>query len=411
MKAFNKDFLPAMALGITVTIGYGTVYYAYAILLPYMAEDLGISLSKAFGFLSIGMFIGGLIFPLWGYIVDRFGGKWLMTLGAIVAGLTLMPLAFVTNNYELLGAISLAEIFGLSILYSVAFPSVTRLKLSVTPQQSISVITLFGGVASTIFWPSTLALYENIGWANTWLVWGALLILVCAPLNFYALNRPEYDTQSNTKKQPLPYTLVAQQDRKKALFSMVVSFVFAGYVMGALMTLLVTNLQDLGHTAAIAAMAGAVIGPFKTIGRFAEMLISKNLYPLVTYYLSVGLMVAGLAVLLTLGFTVWGLLLAAALYGMGDGIKTIANGTLPLALFGGEGYGKLLGWVNLVTSIFNASSPFVFAWITETYGGWWSFAVMCAFMLMAGAFALLIPNPRNGLVQHFNIKKSAKTNP
>jgi len=188
IKTFNKDYLPAMALGITVTIGYGTVYYAYAILLPYMAKDLGIGLSQAFGFLSIGVFVGGLIMPVWGHIVDRFGGKWLMTMGAVLSGLTLIPLAFVTNNYELLGAIALAEVFGLSILYSVAFPSVTRLKLSVTPQQSISIITLFGGVASTIFWPSTLALYQNIGWANTWLVWGVVLIVVCAPLNFYALN-------------------------------------------------------------------------------------------------------------------------------------------------------------------------------------------------------------------------------
>lgn len=407
LKTFNKDFLPAMALGITVTIGYGTVYYAYAILLPYMAKDLDISLSEALGFLSIGVFVGGLIMPVWGHIVDRFGGKWLMTIGAVLSGLTLMPLAFVTNNYELLGAIALAEVFGLSILYSVAFPSVTRLKLSVTPQQSISIITLFGGVASTIFWPSTLELYENIGWANTWLVWGVALIAVCAPLNFYALNRPEHDIQSKAKKQPLPYTLVAKQDRKKALFSMVVSFVFAGFVLGALMTLWVTNIQGLGHTAAMAATAGAVIGPFKTIGRFAEMLISKNLYPLVTYYLSVALMVAGLVTLLILGFTVWGVLLAAALYGMGDGIKTIANGTLPLALFGGEGYGKLLGWVNLVMGVFSASSPFVFAWITETYSGWWSFAVMCACLVMAGVFALLIPDPRKRSRTTFNIRKSA----
>lgn len=394
LTTFNKDYLPAMALGITVTIGYGTVYYAYSILLPYMAKDLGLRLSQVFGYLSIGVFVGGLVMPLWGYIVDRYGGKWLMTIGAVLSGLTLMPLAFVSNNYELLGAIALAEIFGLSILYSVAFPSVTRLKLSVTPQQSISVITLFGGVASTIFWPSTLALYESIGWANTWLVWGAVLILVCGPLNYYALNRPEHDTRSTSKKQPLPYPIVAEHDRRKALFSMVASFIFAGYVMGSLMTLWVTNLQDLGHTAAMAAIAGAVIGPFKTIGRFAEMLISKNLYPLVTYFVSIALMVVGLSALLTIGFTVWGVLVAAAIYGMGDGIKTIANGTLPLALFGGEGYGKLLGWVNLTTSVFKASSPFVFAWITETYGGWWSLAIMCACLVMAGVFAFLIPDPR-----------------
>lgn len=391
---FNKDFLPSMALGITVTVGYGTVYYAYAILLPYMAKDLGLRLSHIFGILSLGIFVGGLVLPVWGHIVDRFGGKWLMTFGALLSGLALIPLAYVNNSIELFFAIAIAEIFGLSILYNVAFPSVTRLKLSVSPQHSISVITLFGGVASTIFWPATLALYEHMGWANTWLVWGAVLILVCAPLNFYALNRPEHDAKSNAKKQPLPYPLVAEKQRKLALFGMVASFMMSGYIMGALMTLWVTNLQDLGHTATMAAIAGAVIGPFKTVGRFAEMLISKNLYPLITYFASIGLMLSGLTAVLILGVTVWGVILGAALYGMGDGIKTIAKGTLPLALFGGEGYGKLLGWVSMAIGLFNASAPFVFAWITESISGWWSFAGMAFCLLLAGVFALLIPDPR-----------------
>ena len=98
--------------------------------------------------------------------------------------------------------------------------------------------------------------------------------------------------------------------------------------MGAVMTLWVTNVQDLGHTAAMAAFAGAVIGPFKTVGRFFEMVVSRSMYPLVTYALSLGLMFSGFVVLLIFGFTLAGLLLAAALYGMGDGIKTIARGTL-----------------------------------------------------------------------------------
>lgn len=102
-------------------------------------------------------------------------------------------------------------------------------------------------------------------------------------------------------------------------------------------TIWVTNIQDLGHTAAMAALAGAVIAPFKTVGQFFEMLVSRSMYPLVTYALSLGLMFSGFVVLLIFGFTLTGLLLAAALYGMGDRIKTITRGTLPLALFGPKG--------------------------------------------------------------------------
>ena len=98
------------------------------------------------------------------------------------------------------------------------------------------------------------------------------------------------------------------------------------------------------------------------------------------------------------GFTVPGLLIAAALYGMGDGIKTIARGTLPLALFGLDGYGARLGWISFVLKGANASAPFAFAWLTQAFGGWWSFAVMAVFLALAvGAFQW-IPDPRRSTV-------------
>jgi MFS family permease len=114
----------------------------------------------------------------------------------------------------------------------------------------------------------------------------------------------------------------------------------------------------------------------------------------VTYALSLGLMFSGFLVLLTVGFTLPGLMLAAALYGMGDGIKTIARGTLPLALFGAKGYGTRLGWISFVQMGINASAPFAFAWLTQTFSGWWSFAVMLLCLCCAFATYLLIPDPR-----------------
>ncbi|MEL7180124.1 MAG: hypothetical protein AAFN63_09855 [Pseudomonadota bacterium] len=175
---------------------------------------------------------------------------------------------------------------------------------------------------------------------------------------------------------------------------MVISFIFSGYLMGAVMTLWVTNVQDLGHSAAMAALAGAVIGPFKTVGRFFEMVISRNMYPLMTYVLALGLMMAGFLTLLTLGFTLPGVILAAALYGMGDGIKTIARGTLPLALFGQKGYGARLGWISFVQMGVNASAPFAFAWTTQSFGGWYSFLAMTLCLSVAIATYVLIPDPR-----------------
>lgn len=394
MSLLRHPYAPSVGLGITQIIGYGTLMYAYAVLLPIMAEDLGLSLSTVFGILSLGLFFGGLLSPLAGMLVDRHGGRMVMGAGSVVAGLALICLSLVEGRYGLFLAILVAEGAGMFVLYNVAFASVARLASPVPAPRAISVITLFGGVASTIFWPLTLALEARFGWETTWVLYGLLVLSVCAPVHFLVLRGPHREPGENENRVREDWPELKGQARRRGMFWMVVSFVFSGYLMGAVMTLWVTNVQDLGHTAAMAALAGAVIGPFKTVGRALEMLISRNLYPLWTYALAMGFMMAGFLVLLIFGFTLPGLMIAAALYGMGDGIKTIARGTLPLALFGRKGYGTRLGWISFFQMGVNASAPFAFAWITQSFGGWWSFAGMACVLSVAVLTYVLIPDPR-----------------
>lgn len=391
----NKDYLPAVGLGITQIMGYGTLMYAYAVLLPPMASDLGLSLSQIFGVLSAGLLFGGLISPLSGHLTDRFGGRWVMVGGSCVAGLALIAMSLVTSWQQLFVTILVAEGAGMFVLYNVAFAAVARLDLRVPAQRSISIIALFGGVASTIFWPLTLALYNAHGWQTTWAILGVAYLCVCLPLHAIVLRGGARDPEDVQRAQSLDWPLLQGEARKRGMFWMVVSFVFSGYLMGAVMTLWVTNVQDLGHSAAMAALAGAVIGPFKTVGRFLEMLIARSMHPLNTYLLALSLQFGGFAVLLSVGFTVPGILIAAAIYGMGDGIKTIVRGTLPLALFGHKGYGARLGWIASVSMAVNATAPFVFAWLTQVYGGWWSSFAMALCVAVACLAYLKIEDPRS----------------
>ncbi len=390
----QRDHWPAIGLGVSQIMGYGVLYYAYAILLPKMADALDLTLAGIFAVLSLALFLGGFMSPVAGILTDRFGGRFVMTGGALAAGLATMTLSLAEGRLSLFASILLIEAAAMFVLYSVAFASVARLDLSVSSQRSITIITLFGGVASTIFWPLTLALYEVVDWRSTWVILGAAYLVMCVPLHWICLRGRERDLEALPSEKSVDWPELAGSARKRGMLWMVTSFVFSGYLMGAVMTLWVTNLQDLDHSAAMAALAGAVIGPFKTIGRFLELLISRNLYPLNTYMLALGLMLAGFLTLLAVGFTVPGVMLAAALYGMGDGIKTIARGTLPLALFGHKGYGARLGWINTVSMAANASAPFAFAFLTQSFGGWVSFAAMTGILGVAIFTSLFIPDAR-----------------
>ncbi len=390
----KRDYYPAMGLGLSQIMGYGVLYYAYAILLPNMAGALDLTLSGIFAVLSLALFLGGFMSPVAGILTDRFGGRFVMTGGAFIAGCATMTLAFTEGRISLFASILLIEAAAMFVLYPVAFASVSRLALTVSPQRSITIITLFGGVASTIYWPLTLALYETFDWRDAWLILGASYLIICVPLHWFSLRGAERDMATSPSGSTADWPELTGAARKRGMTWMVTSFIFSGYLMGAVMTLWVTNLQDLGHSAAMAALAGAVIGPFKTVGRFLELLISRNLYPLNTYLLALGLTLAGFLTLLVVGFTVPGIMLAAALYGMGDGIKTIARGTLPLVLFGHKGYGARLGWINSASMATNASAPFAFAFLTQQFGGWTSFAAMTVILGLAILTSLFIPDSR-----------------
>ena len=384
MERALKYYLPVCGLGLTQIMGYGTLLYSYAVLLPLMGDELGLGLSDVFGMLSIGFFFGGFSAILAGFAVDRIGGRWVMSLGSVASAGGLWGLSQVTGPIGLTVAILLTQMAAMFVLYDVAFASIAKLRPGQAAQSAISGITLFGGVASTIYWPLTLALSNLYGWQVTWQIHAASVLLICVPAHWFSLSAESRISAplDICKREPVTWPPLQGPSRRPAMIWMVLSFTFSGYIMGALMSLWVSSVEALGHSAAVAVTAGALIGPAKTAGRFFELIFGRALHPLITSFISLGLMTLGFSILLGFGATFAGLMVFAVFYGMGDGIKTITMGTLPLALFGPEGFGARLGWIAFIRMSVNSSSPFLFAWITESYGGWTSFLAMALFIFM-----------------------------
>ena len=104
-----------------------------------------------------------------------------MVLGSLVAGLALTCFSLVQSAASLFVVVLVAEGAGMFVLYNVAFASVTRLESPISSARAISIITLLGGIASTVFWPLTLRLETTLGWQNTSIVLGVLVLVVCVP--------------------------------------------------------------------------------------------------------------------------------------------------------------------------------------------------------------------------------------
>lgn len=125
-------------------------------------------------------------------------------------------------------------------------------------------------------------------------------------------------------------------------------------------------LEAAGASAALAIAAGALIGPAQVAARVLEFGLLRRFHPLASARVAAAAHPVA-AVVLTL-FGGPAATAFALLHGAGNGILTIAKGTLPLALFGAGGYGERVGWLNAPARIAQAAAPLIFGAALAAWG-------------------------------------------
>ncbi|MBO6717591.1 MAG: MFS transporter [Rhizobiaceae bacterium] len=358
-------------LGITQTIGYGTVYYAYAVLAGPISADTGLSLSTIYGCFSLGLLAGACVALFAGRLLDRFHPASVMSAGSLATALLLGLWAIVPGIVAFATFAVLVQAVSVLIFYEAAFVAAARLEPA-NARRTITGITLIAGFSSTIFWPMTAWLIEHMGWREVYLVYAAMNLIVCAPLHLYLVRgaergrigqvNPLAETSASDRGQLSP-----GRTRRLVYVLMQVAFAANAYVIGAVHLHLIGILGALGLGFA-AASVGALIGPAQVAGRVIEF-VGGGRFSIV----SVSIVAAGLlpVALLILLFGAPGLAAAiafAVLFGVGQGLSYIVRGVLPLAMFGATGYGALTGKFNLVRLLISAGAPFLTAVIIERGG-------------------------------------------
>lgn len=386
-----------VALGVTQIVGYGTLYYAYAVMLPRIATDMGWSLSQAFGAFSIALFLGGFAAPLAGRTIDRKGGRVAMIAGSIGAALGLVALSQTTSLLTFCMAVIAVETAATFVLYDAAFPSLTQVTGPRRARRAITQLTLIAGFASTIFWPLTYWLTDHLTWREIFLLFAALHLLICLPLHALVLARPGQDLAKPLVPAPQdapPYAPLAPHLRARAMVLLILAFSAGGYVVAAMTSLWVTALSELGLSAAAAVTAGMLIGPAQVAVRLLEMAAGDRFHPRLTAMISLSLMLVALLLVLGLGAGSGLVYAFAILFGMSNGLTSIVRGTLPLALFGPSGFATRLGWIALVRMAANASAPLSVAALIEGWGVRVALVGMIALAALSLAALVALPRQR-----------------
>ena len=378
-------------LGITQIIAWGTIFYSPVLTAPLIVAETGWSLSFIMGGFSLGLLIAGLVSPFVGRSIDRHGGHVVMAAGSLVSALGLLGLAYARTPAIYLAVwVVLGAGLGAS-LYDPAFATLGRI-FGAAARRPITVLTLAGGFASTAGWPATHLLTDAVGWRGTYLVYAMLMAAVCAPLYAFALPRSRASVDApadGTAAQPAallpPHGL--------AFVLVTAAFTAYAFVPSALSAHLLAIFGRTGIEPVTVVFIGTLFGPAQVAARVTELAFGRNVHPLLVARAAVLLLVAAFALLALFGISVPLAAAFALMFGAANGLITIARGALPLALFGADGYGRLMGRISGPWLVMQSAAPLVMAFVAERASDATALALAAGFALVALACFAAIRRP------------------
>ncbi|EPH32604.1 MFS transporter [Acinetobacter gyllenbergii] len=363
MLLHSKKYKLIAVMGFTQILAWSSTFYLPAVLANLIAKDTGWSLTLVIAGLSWGFIVTGICSPKVGRFIEQFGGRKALSIGSIFFAVGLICLGLSTHlliYYFAWTMLGIGMAFG---LYDAAFSTLGRL-LGKDAKTAIVGVTLLGGLASTIGWALIVFLEGLYGWRISCFILALFHLLLGLPLHYFLLPREEQGTETHGKELNNQTTVHKEDNR---LFMLVVAILTVqSFVVATISVHLLSMLKTIGFSVSTALAIGMMIGPAQIIARLLEFSLFRNLHPSWSSRLGVLISFFGLFFLFVDGYVL--ALLGAALYGAGNGILTIIRGTLPLALFGQEGYAIRMGLLGRPIMIALAFGPLISAFILEKWG-------------------------------------------
>lgn len=347
---FNIRFRLGAILGVNQTVSWGTTFYLPAIIAAPVAASFAASGFAVLGAFSWALLVTGACAPRVGKWIDHHGGR-----GALLASIVVIAsgqVVLAISHGLILWYLGWTIIgVGMAMgLYDAAFATVGGL-LGEEAGPSITGITLVAGFSSTVFWTLGATLIGSVSWRGLLVAYAGLMVAVNLPMVWLFVPPAPPRPAQTTLAGPVPRAPA----HRRALVLLGGFFALRWFISSALAVNALMLFQRTGLTPGEAVGVAALIGPGQVAGRLLEYAIGARvgvlakariaalLLPLAACFLLLGGPVAAT------GF--------AVLYGMSNGIMTINRGTLPLAIFGPQGYATILGWLAVPVLLAQATAP------------------------------------------------------
>ncbi|MFB7191163.1 MFS transporter [Streptomyces sp. NPDC056230] len=397
-----RAVLPALC--ITQITSWGSVYYAFPVLNPAITADTGWPTGATTAAFSAALLISAFAGIRVGRIIDHRGPRTVMTAGSVLGVASLLVIAAAPDLLVFSAGWLLAGLAMAATFYQPAFAALTRW-WAPDHVRALTLVTLAGGLASTVFAPLTAMLADHLTWRATCTVLALVLATVTVPAHALALKAPW------PKAPPAPAhaggsaTAVA---RSRPFWMLAIALALSAFTVYAVVVASVPLLLERGYSTSPAAWALGLGGAGQTLGRtlYATLARHTGVTARTTTLIALGGVTTA-----ALAFTPgpYALLVALSVAaGTVRGNLTLLQATAITDRWGTTHYGRLSGLLAAPVTTASALAPFAGAALAAPLGG---YPLLFGLLAAVAGFAALIalgtatgPGPvrvrRRGLCPH-----------
>lgn len=370
------------ALSVAQVVSWGILYYALIVAADPIADETGWPIAVITLLFSGGLILSAICGLFVGRVLDADGPRAVMTIGAVIGVAGLVVVA-VSPNLVVFGLGWLVcGVAQSAVLYQSAFAVVTRRHVR-DRQRALTILTLAGGLASTVFAPLVAGLLSVTDWRTTFLVLAGLLAVVTLPLHWFFLER-KWAPHPELPEGEVVHT-VSTVLRTRRFWTLEVTMVALTVAMYSVTLAVIPLFTERGLTFELAALALGLLGAGQVVGRLLFLLIPRGTTPWVTLMVTCGLAAVLILLLALVPGPAWLLIGIGILAGAVRGAETLIRATAVSDRWGTRNYGAINGAFAMPLTITAALAPATGPLLATGLGSYAVMALVMAGVALVGA--------------------------
>jgi len=410
-KVFYGYWMVVVAfLCVFITSGCGV--YAFSLFVKPLEADFGWSRGGIMTAFTLFFLVMGGAAPFIGRVVDRYGARGVIAIGALIAGLGFVILSLMDNLwYFYIGY----AVTGVGTVAMGPIPATAVVSNWFKKRRGTAIGIMAAGLGAGGFALTPLVggyLIPNFGWRASYLALALLRWVLIIPLALFVIKTKPADMGLYPDGIEAPEAVAVTEASPSAsegltpkmalatsaFWLIAVAFLLHLFSQLGVLQSQVPHLEDIGFPVAAAATALGVVGLGSLIGKLGFGWLCDRIPAKYACAIGIGLQLLSIIILMNIGpasplAIIW---LYAILFGLGLGSWLPTMSMLVSTNFGLASYGAIFGIITLAQNIGAAAGPLMAGYMYDAMNTYhWAFIIFLALYAIAIPTILAVRHPKS----------------